>query len=229
MKAGDIISYRAMCDAEGINTLQRGMNYRLCQKHSVVLMSRRPGAPYRDRVSDDGTVIWYEGHDIPKQHDAPPPKSVDQPLRTATGAKTQNGKFWDAAKERGDTPSAEVVRVYEKLKPGIWAYNGEFLLREAVMERDEQRAVVVFRLEIVEGQQHLGVQDVPLSHTRVIPSEVKLQVWKRDQGRCVQCGATDNLHFDHVLPFSKGGTSLMAENVQLLCARHNLQKSDQLV
>ena len=47
----------------------------------------------------------------------------------------------------------------------------------------------------------------------------------RDQGRCVECGATDELHFDHVVPFSKGGTSLTAENVQLLCARHNLQKS----
>ena len=40
----------------------------------------------------------------------------------------------------------------------------------------------------------------------------------------MQCGATDNLHFDHVLPFSKGRSSLLAENVQLLCARHNLQK-----
>jgi 5-methylcytosine-specific restriction endonuclease McrA len=64
-----------------------------------------------------------------------------------------------------------------------------------------------------------------LEHNRIIPSEVKLAVWKRDDGRCVQCGSTDNLHFDHVLPFSKGGSSLLAENVQLLCARHNLQKS----
>jgi 5-methylcytosine-specific restriction endonuclease McrA len=37
--------------------------------------------------------------------------------------------------------------------------------------------------------------------------------------------AADELHFDHVLPFSKGGTSLKVENVQLLCARHNLSKS----
>jgi hypothetical protein len=37
--------------------------------------------------------------------------------------------------------------------------------------------------------------------------------------------ATDELHFDHIVPFSKGGTSLKAENIRLLCARHNLQKS----
>ena len=60
---------------------------------------------------------------------------------------------------------------------------------------------------------------------RLIPSMVKQEVWKRDGGRCVECGATDELHFDHIVPFSKGGTSLSADNVQLLCARHNLEKS----
>ena len=42
-------------------------------------------------------------------------------------------------------------------------------------------------------------------------------------------GATDELHFDHDLPWSKGGTSIAEENVQLLCARHNLQKHDHIV
>jgi hypothetical protein len=36
---------------------------------------------------------------------------------------------------------------------------------------------------------------------------------------------TKNLHFDHDLPFSKGGTSISAKNVRLLCMKHNLQKS----
>ena len=64
-----------------------------------------------------------------------------------------------------------------------------------------------------------------LPHTRLIPTAVKLEVWKRDKGKCTECGAKDNLHFDHIFPFSKGGTSLLAQNVQLLCARHNLAKS----
>jgi 5-methylcytosine-specific restriction endonuclease McrA len=42
------------------------------------------------------------------------------------------------------------------------------------------------------------------------------------------CGDTKNLHFDHELPFSKGGTSLSAKNVRLLCMKHNLQKSDKI-
>jgi 5-methylcytosine-specific restriction endonuclease McrA len=53
---------------------------------------------------------------------------------------------------------------------------------------------------------------------------VKLEVWQHDGGRCVKCDATDGLHFDHVLAFSKGGASVTAQNIQLLCARHNLSK-----
>ncbi len=41
-------------------------------------------------------------------------------------------------------------------------------------------------------------------------------------------GATDELHFDHDLPYSKGGTSITADNVKILCARHNLQESDKI-
>ena len=61
-------------------------------------------------------------------------------------------------------------------------------------------------------------------HTRVIPSEVKKEVYKRDKGQCQVCGSKKNLHFDHDLPFSKGGASITAANVRLLCVKHNLEK-----
>ena len=62
----------------------------------------------------------------------------------------------------------------------------------------------------------------------MIPTSVKLEVWKRDKGQCVTCGSKNNLHFDHILPYSKGGSSLVVSNIQLLCARHNLQKHDKI-
>jgi 5-methylcytosine-specific restriction endonuclease McrA len=67
-----------------------------------------------------------------------------------------------------------------------------------------------------------------MEQNRLIPTGVKLEVWRRDHGRCVQCRSADNLHFDHIIPYSRGGSSLVAENIQLLCARHNLAKRDRI-
>lgn len=64
-------------------------------------------------------------------------------------------------------------------------------------------------------------------NTRKISQEVKQKVWTRDGGQCVECRATDYLEFDHIIPFSKGGSS-SENNIQLLCRRCNLAKSDRL-
>ena len=64
--------------------------------------------------------------------------------------------------------------------------------------------------------------------SRIIPSNVKKEVWERDKGKCVICGSSDNLHFDHIIPFSKGGSSLVSKNIQLLCVRHNISKRDRI-
>jgi 5-methylcytosine-specific restriction endonuclease McrA len=72
------------------------------------------------------------------------------------------------------------------------------------------------------------VDSQDIDHNRIIPTAVKLEVWKRDKGKCVRCGSQNNLHFDHVIPYSKGGSSLVSENIQILCARHNLAKRDRI-
>ncbi len=196
-------------------------------------MSLRKNAPYADRVEENGKVLIYEGHDVPRNVSIDP-KIVDQPRTTPKGTLTQNGKFEASAKnyKNGFQPS-ELVKVYEKIKPGIWVYNGVFELQDSWTEQSNGRKVFKFKLVVTDftiGQQEKrkGVLK-DLDHNRMIPTSVKIEVWKRDKGRCVQCGSTDNLHFDHILPFSKGGTSLKSENIQLLCARHNLLKSDKIV
>ena len=63
----DILSYREMCDAEDKQTLQRGMNFRINPSYSVILMSQRTNAPYKDKIFDDGITIEYEGHDVSKR------------------------------------------------------------------------------------------------------------------------------------------------------------------
>jgi hypothetical protein len=60
-----------------------------------------------------------------------------------------------------------------------------------------------------------------------IPESVKLLVWTRDSGSCVQCGSKKNIHFDHIIPVAKGGGNIEA-NIQILCQICNLRKSDKI-
>lgn len=225
---GDVVTYWQMCGEEGFG-LQRGMYFRPRGKTSVLLMSVRPGAPYDDRVEEAGKVLIYEGHDVPKMDRPIDPKSLDQPMKIDNKL-TQNGLFFEAAKrhsEKGGNP--ELVKVYEKIRQGLWAYNGVFQLVDSWTEASGTRTVFKFKLFVLENQlmdqnSRTPSQDSP----RMIPSSVKAEVWKRDKGKCAKCGATHDLHFDHDIPYCKGGSSLDATNIQILCSRCNIAKSDKI-
>jgi 5-methylcytosine-specific restriction endonuclease McrA len=50
----------------------------------------------------------------------------------------------------------------------------------------------------------------------------------RDGNKCRLCGIIvtgNNIHFDHIQPWSKGGETTL-ENLQVLCDTHNLAKGD---
>lgn len=218
-----------MCQREGVS-LQRGMNFELQGNHSVILMSVRPNAPYADRFDDDGSTLIYEGHDVPRSPQNLNPKAVDQSERTPSGNQTQNGLFYRAARRyRDGRREPERVRVYEKIKQGIWSYNGVFHLVDAWQEPSNGRKVFKFKLVAVEGEEDFStpVPSQPKPR-RIIPTRVKLEVWKRDGGKCTKCGSEEDLHFDHIIPWSKGGSSSTPDNIQLLCGKHNLQKHDRI-
>lgn len=222
-----ILSYIELVNNEGMQ-VQKGMNFGIKKSYSIVLMSTQKNSPYNDRLLDDG-VIEYEGHDAPKsiEYDK---KMVDQPLKRESGTLTENGKFFKAAEEFKDGKRDPAkMKVYRKIRNGVWVDMGFYDLIDAYIEKDKYRQVCKFLLKPNFEQIEKDADFVELEHNRQIPGEVQREVYERDQGKCKQCGSTENLHFDHIIPFSKGGSSKTASNIQLLCAKHNLQKSDKFI
>jgi hypothetical protein len=240
----EIISYPDMLQREKLS-LQKGMNFRVrggASGYSIILMSVRKGAPYQDQWHDSGPhagLLEYEGHDEPRRRGSGrEPKRVDQPMTLPSGRPTENGKFFQAAvAARDGVAEPEIVQVYEKIADGIWCDRGRHLLVDAEIKAvpitaNARRTRQVFRFYLrptATPDARTTDAERELSLSRQIPTAVKVEVWRRDGGKCVQCGSMDNLHFDHDVPWSKGGSSITAANVKVMCARHNLSKSDKIV
>jgi hypothetical protein len=60
-----------------------------------------------------------------------------------------------------------------------------------------------------------------------IPERVRNEVWRRDGGKCVECGSMLRIEFDHIIPISKGGSNT-ARNLRILCEECNRRKSDRI-
>jgi 5-methylcytosine-specific restriction endonuclease McrA len=117
-----------------------------------------------------------------------------------------------------------------------------------IMRIEPNSRGVYLELSTKKGNGHYDVQDATIAEavlttivrmnkremvtsasdaSRRIPHNVKVAVWQRDQGKCVQCGASSYLEFDHEIPFSKGGASTLG-NSRLLCRRCNLVKGNRI-
>jgi len=225
-----IYNHSEISSREGLS-LQRGMNYRPNNKsYSILLMSVRPGAPYNDGFDKQGKRLIYEGEDVSRR-EKELPKEFDQPLFTSTGKLTNNAMFFKAAEDyklaRRKNP--EKVRVYEKIANNIWSDKGYFKLVDIEYRfiDSEKRKVFKFILLPISVKE-TREETEEFEFSRRIPTEIKKQVWERDDGKCVKCGATQNLHFDHIIPWTKGGSSLDAKNIQILCGKHNIQKTNKI-
>jgi len=71
------------------------------------------------------------------------------------------------------------------------------------------------------------IKPIEQKPSRHISEKVRTYVWRRDEGKCVECGSKMNLEYDHIIPYSKGGSST-ARNIQLLCEKCNRKKTDKI-
>ena len=94
-------------------------------------------------------------------------------------------------------------------------------------ERDEARALEKAR-QVIDSR--VGAPEMAPSarQRRPIPDDVKMFVWRRDEGRCISCNSNAELEFDHIIPVSMGGSNT-ARNLQLLCGSCNRAKGGNLV
>ncbi|WP_345090145.1 HNH endonuclease [Flavobacterium chungnamense] len=63
------------------------------------------------------------------------------------------------------------------------------------------------------------------SQSRYVSQTTKKIVYTRDGGVCQCCGSSYSLEYDHIVPFSCGGSS-SPSNIQLLCRKCNRSKSN---
>ena len=63
------------------------------------------------------------------------------------------------------------------------------------------------------------------AQSRYISKITKKAVHSRDGGICQCCGGYEDLEYDHISPYSCGGSNKVS-NIQLLCRKCNLSKSN---
>lgn len=235
MHRWDIIRYIDMTTEEWI-TLQRWMNFKISWKnYSIILMSVRKNAPYTDKIEDEWKTIIYEWHDLQKNFNKSwyDVKNIDQPMFNPSWTPTENWKFYQAAQQYKLNWTAKIVKIYEKIADWIRSYNWLFNLVDSWIEESWWRKVFKFKLEAINEEDktkwsNKDIDNLIIEHNRLIPTEVKVLVYARDKWRCVKCWSNKNLHYDHILPFSKWWSSTTPDNIQLLCEKCNLKKHDNI-
>lgn len=102
-------------------------------------------------------------------------------------------------------------------------YSDEEILLQILDFEDKERR----KFERLKRKLDLTQQVDKAPKREIIPEEVRIAVWRRDEGKCSKCGSRKNLEYDHIIPISKGGSNTV-RNIELLCEECNRKKKDHI-
>ena len=102
------------------------------------------------------------------------------------------------------------------------------------LEENHNKESIKTRIEIllhdfIKSHRELGL--ITLDENRAFSKGQREEIFNRDDSRCRKClrklEFDQEWHADHIVPWIKGGKTSI-ENGQVLCRKHNLEKSDKL-
>ena len=135
---------------------------------------------------------------------------------------------------------ALIFGIYYLYKQDAKKPKEKVVYRERVVykEKESRRICPMCRTELIDGHDYCDycgytwklkdeTKEEKKERPRIIPKKVQREVWRRDKGKCVECGSKENLEYDHIIPFSRGGSNT-TRNIQLLCEKCNKKKSNKI-
>ena len=125
----------------------------------------------------------------------------------------------------------EPVEVYSNGRRQWWWFGERFFYEDQNYSAKDVQALILqaerqHDTQLRRAHQVMALENWDLLQRREpIPEEVQRAIWQRDEGRCVKCGSSVMIHIDHLIPVALGGSN-HPDNLQLLCANCNREKSD---
>jgi hypothetical protein len=152
------------------------------------------------------------------------PSDLENYLKKHPKLKSKTERFYENHKELIEIRRAE----YLKNQQIEYDRNEKESIKQKMLEKEHKRRLHKEALnELIEAGEINNHFTNKEGKRELIPQDVMDKVWNRDGGKCANCGSQENLEFDHIIPFSKGGATSY-RNVQLLCKKCNIDKSNKI-
>lgn len=207
----------------------------------MAMLKRWVGANFSDMGGESAELAWKhdEAHLRPElsplRYAVYHPRLINRMIkRCAPGESSRFGNYYireDEYEQSLATPVLVFSDGTSAVMAHFWIFKDELFettdlklnpedVRALVNEMENRRRLALAKAHALQAM--TDQLDKPAKRTK-IPQDVRVAVWQRDGGACVECSNRQDLEFDHIIPFSMGGSNTV-RNLQLLCEPCNRRK-----